>query len=653
MATGILGTATSALLSFQRSLATIGHNIANVNTEGFSRQRVDLSTQTPNASGNGFIGTGVQVDTVQRTYDDFLERELRSSIGARDSSRTFADFASTIDNLLADPNSGLSPSLQNFFDSIQQVADDPTAIPARELMLSEADSLVASFRGINGELDDLRDRIGIEFRNQVTEINDLSASIANLNEDIALAFGSGTGQPPNDLLDQRDQLILKLSEKIGVTTLEQDDRSLNVFIGNGQPLVVGQKAGSLSVERNALDSQTLEIGFSFSGANPSVITPKVSGGSLGGIIDFRNQVLDPTQDQLGQIAVALAETFNAQHRNGQDLNGNPGGDFFAVTDPNDQVFADLQTGSTAAVSVQFDTGNIDQLTADEYRIDYDGSNYNLTNLTDGSTQTVPANGSPPPDFSLSLNGINIEITTGTNPVAGDSFLLRPTRQAGNDISPRVFNAREIAAAAPARVAAASGATGIPTNTGSGKFNDLRVTDASQLPSLPLTLTYDANASPPGFSAGGAISFDYAPATDSGTTVTAIPGLEFTVTGSPDDTDQFVISANTNGAGDNRNALALAGLQTGKTMNNASASFQDSYGQMIADVGVQTRRAQTLSTTQSNLADQAQARHDSVSAVNLDEEAAELLRFQQAFQAAAQVVTISDSIFQTLLQATGR
>ncbi|RRQ20936.1 flagellar hook-associated protein FlgK [Thiohalobacter thiocyanaticus] len=288
MASGILGTASSALLSFQRALATTGHNIANVNTDGFSRQRVDLSTQTPNNSGAGFIGNGVQVDGVQRSYDDFLERELRSSIGARDSSRTYAEFASVVDNLLADPNSGLSPALQNFFDSIQQVADDPTAVPARELMLSEAQSLASSFHHIDGELDGLRDRIGIEFRNQVDEINDLAGSIASLNEDIALAFGSGTGQPPNDLLDQRDQLVLTLSEKVGVTTLEQSDHTLNVYIGNGQPLVVGQKAGSLSVERNSLDSQQLDIGFSFggSGSGSSLITDKISGGSGAGSSGF-------------------------------------------------------------------------------------------------------------------------------------------------------------------------------------------------------------------------------------------------------------------------------------------------------------------------------------------------------------------------------
>lgn len=650
MASGILGTASSALLSFQRALATTGHNIANVNTDGFSRQRVDLSTQTPNSSGAGFIGNGVQIDGVQRSYDDFLERELRTSIGARDSSRTYAEFASVVDNLLADPNSGLSPALQNFFDSIQQVADDPTALPARELMLSEAESLVASFRHIDGELDGLRERIGIEFRNQVAEINDLADSIASLNEDIALAFGSGTGQPPNDLLDQRDQLVLKLSEKIGVTTLEQSDHTLNVYIGNGQPLVVGQKAGSLSVQRNSLDSQQLDIGFSFGGGGSSLITDKISGGSLGGIIEFRKQVLDPSQNRLGQIAVSLAEAFNAQHRVGQDLDGNPGSslpDFFAVTDPNDQVFSNLTNAGSSSLNIAFDTATIDQLTADEFRLSYNGGTWTLENLTNGATDTIT------PGTTFTGYGLDIDLSVTGTAVDGDSYLLRPTRQGGNDIAANITNPREIAAAAPVRIDAAAGAAGIPSNTGSGQFSSGTVTGT--LPSLPITLTYDDATNT--FTDGGSISFGYDPTTQSGATFTSaatgISGLEFTISGTPDNNDQFVISANSGGGGDNRNALALAGLQTDRTMNNATASFQDSYGQMIADVGVKTRRAQTLATTQSNLANQAQARHDAVSAVNLDEEAAELLRWQQAYQAAAQVVTISDTIFQTLLQATGR
>lgn len=648
MASGILGTASSALLSFQRALSTTGHNIANVNTEGFSRQRVDLNTQTPNTFGSGFIGSGVKVDGVRRLYDDFLERELRSSIASRDSSQTFHTFASTVDNLLADPNSGLSPSLQNFFDSIQQVTDDPTSIPARQQVLSEAQSLVSSFGHINSELDGLRDRIALEFRNQVNEINNLSQSIASINQDIALAYGSGDGQPPNDLLDQRDQMILKLSEKVSVTTLEQDDHTLNVYIGNGQPLVVGQKAGSLSVERNNLDSQQLEIGFSFGGSGGSVITNKIMGGSLGGIIDFREQVLDPAQNRLGQIAVSLSETFNAQHRKGQDLDGNAGVDFFGVTDPNDQVFSDLTNAGSSSVSVAFDSANIDQLTGDEFRLTYNSGAWTLENLNTGATDTVT------PGSTFSKYGLDIDLSVTGTAVDGDTYLMRPTRQGGNDVAVNVTNSRKIAAAAPVRVDAATDpATGIPTNTGSGVFNNITVTDAGSLPGGSVTFQYDAANNEYDFSGAVSGSFSYDPAVDSGTTITAIPGLEFTVSGDPDDSDSFVLSANTNGVGDNRNALALAGLQTSKTMNNATASFQDTYGLMVADVGVKTRRAETLATTQSNLADQAQARHDAVSAVNLDEEAAELLRWQQAYQAAAQVVTVSDSIFQTLLQATGR
>ncbi|RRQ20935.1 hypothetical protein D6C00_02425 [Thiohalobacter thiocyanaticus] len=348
--------------------------------------------------------------------------------------------------------------------------------------------------------------------------------------------------------------------------------------------------------------------------------------------------------------MSLAETFNAQHRSGQDLDGTPGTslpDFFGVTDPNDQVFSSLSNAGSSSLNVAFDSANIDQLTADEFSLSYDGANWTLRNLTSGATDTVT------PGTTFSKYGLDIDLTVSGTAVAGDKFLLRPTRQGGDDIAANITNPREIAAAAPVRIDGQTSGTGIPTNTGSGKFSSGTVTGS--LPSLPITLTYDDTTNT--FSDGGAISFGYDPTTQSGATFTSadtgISGLEFTISGSPDNNDQFVISANGGGGGDNRNALALAGLQTDKTMNNATASFQDSYGQMIADVGVKTRRAQTLATTQGNLADQAQARHDAVSAVNLDEEAAEMMRWQQAYQAAAQVVTISDTIFQTLLQATGR
>lgn len=647
-----LGIASSALLSFQRSLATTGHNIANVNTEGYTRQSVDYSTQTPQQFGAGYLGSGVKVDAIQRIYDDFLERQLRSSVTARDSSEMYYNFAVQVDDLLADQGSSLGPQLENFFSAIQDVVNDPTSIPARQLMLTEAGSLVESFQYIDNELNSLDQRINVELENQVNEINGLLSGIADLNRDIALASGSGTGPAPNDLLDKRDQLLLDLSSRIGYSTVTQDDGSINIFLGNGQAAVVGQTAATLSVEQNAFDPQQFDVGFTLSAGSTSVITDQISGGTLGGIIDFRNEVLNPARDELGRIAVSVAETFNAQHDLGLDLNGNLGSslaDFFTVTDPQTEVYSDLDASSTAAVTVAFDSSNIDKLTGDEYRLAFDGSNWTLTNLSDNST--VTGSGSTP-TFNDSNLGEGLTITLSGSPVTGDEFLLRPTRSGSTDLAVGINDPSQVAAASPVRIQEAVGSSGIPTNSGTGELSFGTVTASASLPlSSSITLTYDATAKE--FSYGsGPTTFSYDPATDAGNTFT-VSGIQFTISGNPADGDQFVIENNSSGVGDSRNMLALAKLQTGLTMNNGTASYQDVYGQLIADVGVKTRRAETLYTTQSNLADSAQIRHDEVSGVNLDEEAANLLRFQQAYQAASQVIVVSEQIFQTLLNATGR
>ncbi len=647
-----LGIATSALLSFQRNLATTGHNIANVNTEGFSRQRVDYSTQVPQEFGAGFIGSGVKVDAIRRNYDDFLERQLRSSISARDSSEMYYNLAIQVDDLLADQGSSLGPQLENFFKAVQDVANDPTSIPARQLMLSEADSVVESYKYIDSELSALSQRVNTELTNEVSEINNILSGIAGLNKDIAIASGSGTGSPPNDLLDKRDQLILELSSKVTVSTVNQDDGAINIFIGNGQAAVIGQNAATLSVERNRFDASQQDIGFTFGAGSPSIITNNLSGGTLGGLIEFRQQILDPARNELGRIAVSMATTFNAQHDLGVDLDGTLGSalpDFFTISDPQDEVYPDLDSASTASATVAFDNANITKLTGDDYRLRFNGTNWTLTNQTTGVTVTGAG---ATPTFNDANLGQGLTITLAGAPVAGDEFLLRPTRSGSDDLSVGIPDPRQIAAASPVRIQEAVGSTGIPTNTGTGELSFGNATAAATLPlASSITLTYDASLNEFSYGAGPT-TFAYDPASDAGDTFT-VAGIEFTINGSPADGDQFVIENNTSGVGDNRNMILLAQLQTGRVMNNGTASYQDAYGQLIADVGVKTRRADTLYTTQRGLADNAQMRHDEVSGVNLDEEAANLLRFQQAYQAASRVIVVSEQLFQTLLNATGR
>ncbi|MDR9437710.1 MAG: flagellar hook-associated protein FlgK, partial [Thiohalophilus sp.] len=327
MASGdLLGVSVSGALAAQRALSTTGHNIANANTEGYSRQRVDLGTRPPQLAGNGAIGTGVTVNNVERVYDDFVAGEVRTNTSADSSLRANYEYTSQVDNLLSDPNAGLAPALQSFFSAVNGVSADPSSTSARQVMLSEAQSLSDRFQYMHDRFDTLREGATAEMKSVVTDINDLATSIGKINDSIINAQEM-SGQPPSDLLDQRDRMVQKLSELVSVRVSEQDDGRLNVFIGNGQTLVVGSEVSEMAIEKSRFDPNHAEIVFK-GNASDSVITKFISGGRLGGILEFRNGVLDPAQNELGRIAVGITKTFNEQHRLGMDLESKLGDNFF-------------------------------------------------------------------------------------------------------------------------------------------------------------------------------------------------------------------------------------------------------------------------------------------------------------------------------------
>lgn len=557
MAGGILGIATSGLIAAQRGLATTGHNIANVNTDGYSRQRTEQVERSPSFTGAGFIGNGVDVGSVTRAYDGFLNAQLRNSLSAHGELETYHWLASQVDNFLADPDAGLSPSLQAFFDSVQDVANDPTSIAARRVMLTEGETLARRFNALNGRMDELRNQVNQRLGTNIEEINGLAKNIAALNERIVIAYNQA-GKPPNDLLDQRDLLAQQLAQKVGTSLFEQKDGALNVFIGNGQALVIGTTANRLSLKNSAYDPGQKDIAISAGGSETVVITGAIGGGEIGGLLRFGSEVLDPAQNALGRIAAGFVATFNAQHSAGSDLDGNAGTDFFSdVTNPaigQYSWFGKQTNNGDAVLSVAFDNGVVTgtaDLTASDYRLDYDGSQYTLTRLSD-NTQFTNATG------NFTVDGLTIGIESGSA-APNDSFLIRPFRRVAGDLSVTLTEPRQIAAA-----------------------------------------------------------------------------------GSP-----FA------GPGDNTNARALADLQTAPLLMGGNASFQDTYNDIVGDVGTLTRSAEIDSTAQKQLLDHAREARDSVSGVNLDEEAANLLRYQQAYQAAAQLIPALNTLFDALIGAVRR
>ncbi|KGM08190.1 Flagellar hook-associated protein FlgK [Methylophaga thiooxydans] len=577
-----LSIGTSALLTAQGGLNTTSHNISNVNTEGYSRQRIEQSTRIPEYNGNQYFGTGVQVDDVRRLFDGFLSDQLRLFTSQEEQFDTFTTYSQQVEDLLASDSLSLANGLESFFDSVQAVADDPTSISARQVMLTEADTLANRFNTIDSQLDAFNSQVNLNLQSSVDDVNSLIQGIAELNVAITEAKG-GTGATPNDLLDRRDKLVNDLSELVSVTTVEQSNGSVNVFIGTGQPVVVGATTNQLSTIFDPNDSSRLQIGL---GPNQVDISAQVTGGKLGGLLRVRSEVIDVTRAEIDTLASSMIETFNSQHKTGLTLDGVAGGNFFGPTNP-----------------------------------------------------AVP----PVPD-------------AGTIRVA-------------------LTDPRDIAIAFPVQLGSTSG------NTGTGGLNIDSIDssgvgfNAASALSSPLTFSFDntTNTYTVTYGAGNTATISYDPAVDSGKSFDlanltsppntpfpgALPPLTITLDGVPANGDSFVINNSTaggfNGFGDNRNALALAELQVAKTMKpNGSGtptqSFGDAYGILVANVATRTKQAQVGQETQQGLLDQTKTRFDSVSGVNLDEEAASLIKYQQTYQAAAQIITVSNTIFDTLINS---
>jgi flagellar hook-associated protein 1 FlgK len=652
MGSGILGVGTSALLAYQRALDTVGHNIANVNTEGYSRQNVELSARQPQGGGSGFIGKGVDVTTVLRSYDQFITDELRTSTAGYGEQEALASLASGLDNLLADEYAGLSTALGSFFDALQDAASDPGSTTARQVFLSEAESLVTRFHGLNDWMEDSRRGLATRLGTNVQEINQLASSIASVNQQIIEARGSAGGQPPNDLLDKRDQLVLDLSAIVSVSTTPQDDGALNVFIGNGQALVLGVNRNTVALQDSITDPGQYEITIGAGGSSAVVITDLVSGGELGGLLTFRDQVLDPALNDLGRIAIEMGSFMNDQHQQGISLDGLPGQALFSVASP--QVIP--AAGNNGSITADFD--DVSQLTADDYHLRFDGSSWTLSRADSG--QVVPLSGTGTATDPFVAEGLSI--TVGPGAAAGDNYDIRPTREGASRINTLVIDPRDLALAAPVRTSAAL------SNTGTGAISTGVVTDINNpaFQSMPGQLTpavqvrFTSSTAYEVLDPGTMAVIDTG-TYDSATGADIFPtqnlgidyGYQVHISGKPAAGDNFDVTYNSSGTGDNRNALLMGGMQTDRLMNGGTSSFNDAYGDLIAAVGSKARQAQVGSEVQLQFLEQSQAEWASESGVNLDEEAANLVRFQQAYQAAARVISVADEVFQTLINAVGR
>ncbi len=626
---GILNTSLSGMLAFQRALDVTSHNIANANTPGYSRQVANFTARPGTGSGVGHIGSGTQISSIERMFDAMQTDQLRTSTTGFARFNALNNLSSRIDVLLADADTGLNTGLQSYFSAMQDLGNDPSSIPARQAVIGEASGLASRFQSLDGRLNELETEVNDRLKLAVDDVNGLATSIASVNNQIAISNGSG--QSPNDLLDQRDSLILKLSAQVSVSTSLQDDGSMSVFIGAGQSLVLGGDARKLGVDGTEFDLTRMTV--TYQGASGSApLDTSSTGGNLGGLLEFRSRILDPARQSLGQTAIAVSSSLNEQHRAGMDLRGNLGLDLFSVAPP--KVLPSSNNAGTGTVTATI--SDLGGLTGADYVLQFDGSNYSLTRADSNAAVALSGTGTAADPFV----GDGISLVVGGAPAAGDRLLVRSGHTAAGSIQSVLTDPQSIALAAPTRSAASLG------NTGGATISSASVVDATD-PAL-LSSASILFTSPTTYSINGAGSFAY---TDGSPIV--VNGSEVAIAGTPLAGDQFTIEANFGAVGDNANALLMADIQSVDILDGGSISINDSYGQLVASVGATTHQIQASLDAQSVVLSNAEDAVLATSAVNLDEEAANLIRFQQAYQAVAQVVSVASTLFDSLLNATRR
>ncbi|WP_238913855.1 flagellar hook-associated protein FlgK [Achromobacter insolitus] len=438
--------ALGGLNAAQAGLATTSHNINNATTVGYNRQRVMVSTAGAQATSNGYIGRGVQVDTVVRSYDSFLYKQLVGAQGSGAQLQTQYDQVSAINNLFADRTVGIAPGLTNFFTSMNAVASKPADPAARQDLLGKANSLATQIRSAYTEMQNQRIGLNTQITTTVEQVNSYLSRIDDLNQQISLATGKAGGSPPNDLLDQRDQAVMELNQLVGITTYEQGDK-INISLANGgQALLSGNTIYPLQAVASAKDAGRTAIAYTLPAGSGKTVAvelndAEVTGGSLGGLLQFRSSSLDVMQSQLGQMAIGLALSFNEQHKQGLDQNGNPGTDFFGIGSP--QGVPNAQNKSNATLTGEFT--NLNNINAKEYEVSFDGTNYRVLRMPEGSqVYNGPATGTP---GTLNLDSeMGVTLTISAPPQAGDKWSLAPTRDAARDLTVLISDPYKVAAA---------------------------------------------------------------------------------------------------------------------------------------------------------------------------------------------------------------
>lgn len=667
MTTNIYSIGLSGLQAAQIGIATSGENISNSSTASYDVETPVFTESAGQDTGSGYLGNGVTVSTVQRAYSQYITTELNNAQSTNSSLTASYNLATDLSNLVGSSTSGIGSSITSFFTGMQTVADSPDDVATRQTALSDGQTLADQINAAGEEFDQLSTSANTQLSDAVSQINTYTQQIAQLNQQITGT--SSSSDAPNQLLDERDAAISSLSQLIGVSVVSNGSGD-SVFLANGQPLVVGTTSYSLSTQPSATNPTQLSVvwndGTGTSAADQQTLTSAaLQGGTVGGIMSFVSQTLDPAESQLGAIATSFAAQVNAQNELGITLSGTAGGALFSV----DPALTYANSANTGDATVSVTLTDPSSPPTDNYTLSYNNGTYTLTDSTTNTVMEPTTTTAPSTTTPFTVAGLSIT-STGTMQ-NGDSFSIQPTAGALNTFAVATTNASDIAAASPALVSATT------SNSGSGAISDTSVTAGYSIPSTATTLTYtedttDTNGTLSGFPAGSTVTVTV-PGSSTSSTVsiadatTTVPydpgtgaeisisdgtsgslsGVSFTLSGTPATGDTFTIASNANGTQDGSNALAISDLVSSTSLNG-SETLTSAYSSYVNSIGNTAAELDASSTSQTALVSQLTTQQQSVSGVNLDDEAANLLQYEQLYQASSKVIQTAESMFQTLI-----
>lgn len=636
---GILNISASALTANQAALQTVGNNIANVNTPGYSRQSVVLQNIPGQFTGGGYYGKGVNLVAITRSYSDFLTKQatLAQSVAVADKTRE--NNLITLEASFQGGPNGLGAAVGNLLNAFSDIANAPNDLTARSVVLTRADELAARFRATASQLNDIQVGTVSQLKANTNVINQLAQQIAQSNDQITYALGSG--QSPNDLLDRRDQMVRDLNRLVQTTSVPNSDGSVSVFLAGSQPLVLGETAGTVTIENDPFNNPNIrKLGVSFGGSQPQLLDEQVmGGGEVSGLLRFQNRDLVDARNLLSRMSLAIGTKINDQQALGFDLNGQIGQAMFKLPDMPASFASKLNTGSAkVSVALQTQPSGVSDLVASDYELLFTSAkDLTITRVSDGKTFAFNLNTSS----QVKIDGLTINVSDTAN--TGDRFLLKPLDGVADSMFVGFSSPRGLAMSSPV------GATAQASNQGTLAIDKVVTRSLPAPPAVTLTFTSpgqymrsDDTNMPPAF-------HSYAPGQVIEYSDPAGSGWSLTLQGSPMMGDVIVVRPNT--SSDGGNAQNMLDLRDSVTFDGGP--MIDGYASLIANIGTRVQSAQSAATVSENIAVNLEKDRTAVAGVNLDEEAAKMLQYQQAYQASGKMLQVAQTLFDTLIQSVTR